>query len=101
MYVSFFSHSVPPLTQGNVLEAVKGVQNWKLLEGCFGVFSASSLENLVEEFLLGNSLYRPPSWRAVIFALDLMDETQIADDIRNHAEPLQGEVGFQGLTIHH
>ena len=88
-YVSF-SHSVPPLTQGNVLEAVKGVQNWKFLRICFGVDSVSSLEDAVEGFLLGRGRYQP-SWRAIIFILDFIGETQIVDRIRNHGEPIQGE----------
>ena len=88
-YVSF-SHSVPPLTQGNVLEAVKGVQDWDRLRYYFGVDPVSSLEDAVEEFLLGRGFYQPPSWRAVIFILDLMGKAQIADCIRNHGEPVQG-----------
>ena len=93
VYASF-SHSVPPLTQGNVLEAVKGVQNWVLLIRCFGVLSASSPENVVEQFVLGRGLYQSPSWRAVIFTLDVIEETQIADRIRNHGEPVQGKCVF-------
>ncbi|MCG8624602.1 MAG: hypothetical protein MJE68_21730 [Proteobacteria bacterium] len=84
-----FSHSVPPLTQGSVLEAVKGVQDWDRLRYYFGVDPVSSLEDAVEEFLLGRGFYQP-SWRAVIFILDLMDKVQIADRIRNHGEPVQG-----------
>ena len=97
VYVSF-SRSVPPLTQGNMLEAVKGVQNWVLLIRCFGVLSASSPEDVVEQFLLGRGFYQP-SWRAVIFALDLMGETQIADHIRNHGEPVQGGCVFRLRTV--
>ena len=92
LYVSF-SHSVPPLTQGNMLEAAKGVQDWKILKIYFGVDSASSVEDVVVEFLLGRGHYQP-SWRAFIFALDLMGKTQIADRIRNHGEPVQGECVF-------
>jgi hypothetical protein len=87
--ICFFSHSVPPLTQGNVLEAVKRVQDWGLLMDYFGIYSASSLEDVVEQFLLGRSFYQP-SWRAIIFTLDIMEEIQIADRIRNHGEPVQG-----------
>ena len=90
VYVSF-SHSVPPLTQGNVLEAVKEVQDWDLLRDCIGVYSVSNLEDAVEEFLLGRGRHQPPSWRTIIFTLDFIGETQIADRIRNHGEPVQGE----------
>ena len=93
VYVSF-SRSVPPLTQGNVLEVVKGVQNWVLLKLYFGIVSASSLEHVVEQFVLGRGLYQSPSWRALIFTLDEADETQIANRIRNHGEPVQGECVF-------
>ena len=86
---NYFSHSVPPLTQGNVLEAVKGVQDWDRLRYYFGIDPVSSLEDAVEEFLLGRGFYQP-SWRAIIFILDLMDKVQIADRIRNHGEPVQG-----------
>ncbi|MCG8620388.1 MAG: hypothetical protein MJE68_00095, partial [Proteobacteria bacterium] len=92
--MSCISHSVPPLTQGNVLEAVKGVQDWKGLRLYFGVHSASSLEDAVEGFLLGRGIYQPPSWRALIFTLDVVGETQTADRIRNHGEPVQGECVF-------
>ena len=89
VYVSF-SHSVPPLTEENILEAVNEVQNWALLKNCFGIHPASSIEDAVEGFLLGRGRYQPPSWRAVIFTLDVVGETQIADRIRNHGEPVQG-----------
>ena len=89
VYVSF-SRSVPPLTQGNVLEVVKGVQNWDHLRLHFGIHSASGVKDVVKRFLLGRGIYQPPSWRAVIFTLDLVGETQIADCIRNHGEPVQG-----------
>ena len=88
-YVSF-SHSVPPLTQGNVLEALKGVQDWEFLKKWCGIYSASSNEDVVKQFLLGRDRYQSPSWRVLTFILDLMNETQIANRIRNHGEPVQG-----------
>ena len=67
------------------------MQEWTDLRDYFGVDSASSLEDVVERFLLGRGRYQSPSWRALIFALDDMGETQVADCIRNHGEPVQGE----------
>ena len=80
------------------MAAVKGVKNWRRLCRCFGVDSIyrdqygsdeACLKAIVEEFLLGESVYQP-TWRAVIYCLDRMDEVSLADKIRNFSEPVQG-----------
>ena len=48
------------------------------------------LKAVVEEFLLGEGRYQP-SWRKVIFSLDEVDESHLANQIRSYGEPVQGE----------
>ena len=48
-----------------------------------------SIKDVVEQFLQGRSRYQP-SWRAMIFALDGIRVTRLADRIRHYAEPVQG-----------
>ena len=98
VYHVSFSYSVPPLTQGNVLEALKEVQDWEFLRKWCCIYSTSSKEDVVKQFLLGIGRYQSPSWRILTFILDLMGETQIADRIRNHGEPVQG-VCVSGLYL--
>ena len=45
------------------------------------------LHGVVEEWFKGYH----PSWRQIIFALDCIDETKLADPIRGYAEPPRGE----------
>ena len=45
------------------------------------------LHGVVEEWFKGYQ----PSWRQIIFALDCIDETKLADPIRGYAEPPPGE----------
>ena len=88
----FFScPPAPPLTLGNVLEVVKGVHDWKNLSDGLGIYSMRNIEEVMEQFLLGNGRYQP-SWRAIIFTLDDVWDTCLADRIRSyaHGEPVQG-----------
>ena len=48
------------------------------------------LKAVVEKFLLGEGCYQP-SWRAVIYSLDEVDESHLANQIRSYGEPVQGE----------
>ena len=91
----------PPLTLDNVLKAVEGVKVWKPLGNWgFGVNTDSikhqhdsdeaCLKAVVEKFLLGEGDLQP-SWRAVIYSLDMAVEVQLADNIRSFGEPVQGE----------
>ena len=94
--------AVPPLTLEWVLRAVKGVKDWwKWGEQidpvtnryCFQQQHGSDencLKAVVENFVLGRSLYRRPSWRAVIWTLYKANEIHLADKIRRYAEPLRG-----------
>ena len=46
---------------------------------------------VVERFMQGRSCHYPqPSWRAVIWSLYCAKELQLADQIRNYAEPSKG-----------
>ena len=92
----------PPLTLENVLKAVERVRNWERLCGARGLgvntfdiqrqheSDEAFLKAVVEKFLLGEGYYQP-SWRRVIYSLDLVDESHLADQIRSYGEPVQGE----------
>ena len=96
----------PPLTVDNVYKAVKGVKSlsdlskW-LLGLLHSEFDAIVRQHgsddlyvkaVVETFLRGESLNYPhPSWRAVIWTLDKMNESHLADKILDYGEPVQGE----------
>ena len=79
-----------------------GVKNWERLGGRFGFSVATDsikrqnnsiqdcLKAVVEKFLLGEGFYQP-SWRAVIWSLDLIGEFDLADKIISFGEPVQGE----------
>ena len=98
-----FSASAPPLTVDTVVRALDGVRDWKEFgRMLFGIFDwdhkletikqqHSSDENylhgVVEEWFKTDQ----PSWRQIIFALDRIDETKLADRIRGYAEPPPGE----------
>ena len=81
----------PPLTVENILKALGGVKDWEMvalqLLGTLG--RSSSLKEAVEQFLQGQGRFQP-SWRAVIFVLDLAEETPVANCIRSYGEPVQG-----------
>ena len=80
----------PPLTVDYIMKAVEGVKNWEGLAHLFGVYHISdSLKDAVERFLKGQGLYQP-SWRAVIFTLDGIGETHLANRIRSCGELVQG-----------
>ena len=81
---------------------MEGVKVWEDLGGVFGFgvntgsikhqddSDEACLKAVVEKFLLGEGLYQP-SWRRVIYSLDMKDEVQLADKIRSFGEPVQGE----------
>ena len=83
------------------MNVVKQVQSWRRL-GKHLVYSdlddiqhqhgsdEACLKAVVEKFLLGEGLYQQPSWRAVIWSLYKASEIHLADQIRSHAEPVQG-----------
>ena len=102
----FIPSPAPPLTLDNVLKAVKGVKNSNHLgEWGFGVLDTDSIKRqhdsdeaqclkaVVEKFLLGEGRYQP-SWRAVIYTLDMENEVELADKIRSFGEPVQGECSY-------
>ena len=48
------------------------------------------LKAVLKAFLLGEGRHQP-SWRSVIHALHLADESHLAEKIKTNAEPHQGE----------
>jgi hypothetical protein len=95
----------PPLTLDNILNVVKNVRSWRALgELILDYFSPelddiqqlhisdeACLEAVIEGFLSGGGdRYEQPSWRAVIWSLYEANETQLAENIRSFAEPVQG-----------
>ena len=84
------------------MKAVDGVKDWEHLGGFYG-FSIdidsikrqnNSIQDcvkaVVEKFLLGKGRFQP-SWRAVIWVLDFIEEVDLADKIISFGEPVQGE----------
>ena len=92
----------PLLTLENVLKAVEKAKNWgDLSDELVGHgprrniqyrhnSDEDCLKAAVENFILGKGHYEL-SWRRVIFALDGANEIHLADQIRDYAEPVQGE----------
>ena len=82
----------------NILKAVEEVKNWgDFLQNLIGHYSPNDevhLKDTVQQFIQGRGLYQP-SWRAVIFALDVANEINLADQIRHHGEPVQGVLCVQ------
>ena len=89
-----------------VVRALYGVRDWKefgkWLFACSGISDygrrlqaikqqhgsdGNYLYGVVEEWFKGHQ----PSWRQIIFALDLAEEIVLADRIRGYAEPPPGE----------
>ena len=80
----------PPLMVENILKASEGVKSWVMVARWLGTLGwSSSLKEAVEKFLRGQGHFQP-SWRVVIFALDMAGETPVASRIRSYGEPVQG-----------
>ena len=77
----------PPLTVDNIMKAVEGVKDWEEL--ALWLTGDSNLKDAVEQFLKGQGLYQP-SWRAIVFVLDMMGETAVPNCIKSYGEPVQG-----------
>ena len=81
---------------------MKGVRDWDLLSVLFGVdidehqcdSDEARLKAAVEEFLLGKGSYQP-TWRALIYCLDMAGEVALADKIRSFGEPVHGECSYR------
>ena len=74
------------------MKEVEGVRNTSDLQGWLNAHITAvnpSITDVVEWFVQGRGRYQP-SWRAVIFALDGVRGTHLADRIRHYAEPVQG-----------
>ena len=83
--------SAPPLTLDNILKALEGMKDWRRLPQRLGVFlsSGNSFRDVMERFLNGHGRYQP-CWRAVIFALDGLGDTHLANHIKSYGGPIQG-----------
>lgn len=95
----------PPLTFDNLYKAVKGVKSWRDLGDRLGLLPYEldtiqrehgpddlCLKVVVEKFLQGECrLYPHPSWQTVIWTLDEINETHLADETIDYGEPVQGE----------
>ena len=83
---------VPPLTRENVLKEVEGVNATNLyfsLNPANNVVKSNiSTNKVVEDFLQGRYHYQP-SWKALIFSIDVGGKTDRANRIRHYAEPVQ------------
>ena len=94
LFLAMLCHSLspaPPLTLENVLKEVKGVDGedlYEWLNPTHGIPIDISTEEAVEKFLQGRCHYQP-SWRALIFALDVGGKTNRANRIMHYAEPVQ------------
>ena len=117
--ISFISHcspslstSAPPLTVENVLTAVQGV-HWRTLgEALFPkeYFRDLSvrypelekierqhqsdddrLHTVVMTWVQGRGLHKEPSWRHLIWRLDCLNMTGVADNMRQFTEPVLGK----------
>ena len=80
----------------NILKALEGVEYWGEVADWLGTSLSSSLKEAVEKFLQGRGNFQP-SWRAVIFALDMAEETPVASHIRSYGEPVQGRYTYTYL----
>ena len=54
---------------------------------------------IVKDFLDGGLLGKKPTWRAVVWSLIEADESKVANEIRNYAEPVQGVYACEFVAI--
>ena len=72
------------------MKALEGVEDWEGLARWLGAYiGSSSLKDAVEQFLKGQGYFQP-SWKAIIFVLDGIGETAVANCVRSYGEPVQG-----------
>ena len=57
---------------------------------CRYISNEACIKAIIEDFLSGNSQYKQPSWRALIWSLHKANEIQLAEHIRGFAELVQG-----------
>ena len=100
------STSAPPLTVENVLKylPVQEVKNWRMVGEILLVGVTDSTEQLAameREYSSNQDRIRAvvqqwlerggPSWRWLVWALDVAGDIQVADPIRGFTEPPRGE----------
>ena len=98
MVCVFCPTTAPKLTVDGALRVVEGVQNWRRLGWRLWIptsklddirqLSPSERKKAVVTYWMENDPF--PSWRQLLWALDMMEEKAIADSIRHYAEPLTG-----------
>ena len=94
----------PPLTVDSILTAVQGVAWRNLGKWLFFNKPDSYLDEIEAQYQSDDERLHAlidhwmesegdeqPSWRALVFNLDLAEETELADKIRQFAEPVSGE----------
>ena len=94
----------PPLTIESILTAVQGVAWRNLGRYLFWNKPNSYLDEIEAQYQSDDECLRAlidhwlegegqeqPSWRALIYNLDWAKETEVADKIRQFAEPVSGE----------
>ena len=94
-----------PLTPSNVMRALRELEEWKSREelglGFWLSIPQSKMTEMKQNFpntidqkkqFIYYWMQKDPlaTWRRLIYALDMMGETELADSIRSNAEPLTG-----------
>ena len=94
-----------PLTPSNVMRALRELEEWKSWEeyglGLWLSIPQSKMAEIKQNFpntmdqkkqFIYYWMQKDPlaTWRRLINALDMMEETKLADSIRSNAEPLTG-----------
>ena len=97
------STSAPLLTVDNVLVQIQEVKNWREVGERLLGYGSTKLEAIEREYRSSEHRMRavvqqwlegghhPPSWRWLVWALDLAGDIQVADPIRGFTEPPSGE----------
>ena len=98
MVCVFCPTTAPKLTVDGALRVVEGVRDWRYLGRFLHIpesrldeinqLSPSENKKALVTYWMENDPF--PSWRRLLWALDVMVEKAIADSIRHYAEPLTG-----------
>ena len=94
----------PRLNVEEVFKHVQGVKDWRKVGKWLLGYNESKVDAIerkystdsdrlqaaVQQWLEGGGLTQP-SWRRLVWSLDLAGDTNVADPIRGFAEPPQGE----------
>ena len=75
-----------------------GINPWPFNSSFHRDSNEARLKAIIEKFLLGEGRYQP-SWRAMIYLLDEVEEVQLADKIRSFGEPIQGGCRYLFMCV--